>query len=125
MGLDDLDSLFSKDERQELNNLFSEGDAIRDNASAGSTHPQRDLSFFCRIPVNVTLEVASVQLPLGDLMKVGEGHVIALDKAVGEPLDIKVNGRLFAKGEVVMVNGKYGLRLVDILDEQVLSGQSF
>ncbi|MCG6382204.1 flagellar motor switch protein FliN [Vibrio fluvialis] len=77
---------------------------------------ERDLSFFRNIPVTVTLEVASKDIALGDLMKAGEGSVIELDKLNGEPLDVKVNGSLLGHAEVVVVNDKYGLRLIDVLD---------
>ncbi|KLN66216.1 MULTISPECIES: flagellar motor switch protein FliN [Vibrio] len=78
--------------------------------------PERDLSFFRNIPVTVTLEVASKDIALGDLMKAGEGSVIELDKLNGEPLDVKVNGSLMGHAEVVVVNEKYGLRLIDVVD---------
>ncbi|WP_428773757.1 flagellar motor switch protein FliN [Vibrio sp.] len=77
---------------------------------------ERDLSFFKNIPVTVTLEVASKDIALGELMKAGEGSVIELDKLNGEPLDVKVNGALLGHAEVVVVNDKYGLRLIDVLD---------
>ena len=83
--------------------------------------PKRDLSFFHNIPVDVTLEVASTKLVLGDLMQMGAGAVIALDKLADEPLDVKVNGKLLASAEVVVVNGKYGLKLIDVFAD-VLSG---
>lgn len=76
--------------------------------------PQQDLSFFGKIPVNVTLEVASTEIPLKDLMDVDASSVIVLDKLAGEPLDVKVNGALFAKAEVVVINGNYGLRIVEL-----------
>ncbi|MGR5236478.1 flagellar motor switch protein FliN [Vibrio alfacsensis] len=82
---------------------------------------ERDLSFFKSIPVTVTLEVASKEIPLGDLMKAGEGTVIELDKLNGEPLDVKVNGSLMGHAEVVVINDKYGLRLIDVHDS-ALSG---
>ncbi|WP_439145932.1 flagellar motor switch protein FliN [Vibrio sp.] len=75
---------------------------------------ERDLSFFKNIPVTVTLEVASKEIPLGDLMKAGEGTVIELDKLNGEPLDVKVNGSLMGQAEVIVINDKYGLRLIDV-----------
>lgn len=78
--------------------------------------PQQDLSFFGKIPVQVTLEVASVQLPLKDLMEVDANSVITLDKLAGELLDVKVNGSLFAKGEVVVMNGNYGIRIIELTD---------
>lgn len=75
---------------------------------------QKDLSFFGKIPVKVTLEVASTEIPLKELMDVTAASVISLDKVAGEPLDVKVNGALFAKAEVVVVNGNYGLRIVEL-----------
>ncbi|GEM75185.1 flagellar motor switch protein FliN [Vibrio sagamiensis] len=77
---------------------------------------QRDISFFKHIPVTVTLEVASKEVSLGELMQAGEGTVIELDKLNGEPLDVKVNGSLMGQAEVVVVNDKYGLRLIEVYD---------
>lgn len=76
--------------------------------------PQQDLSFFGKIPVSVTLEVASTEISLKELMDVDASSVIVLDKLAGEPLDVKVNGALFAKAEVVVMNGNYGLRIVEL-----------
>lgn len=76
--------------------------------------PQQDLSFFGKIPVHVTLEVASTEIPLSELMKADASSVIVLDKLAGEPLDVKVNGALFAKAEVVVMNGNYGLRIIEL-----------
>ena len=76
--------------------------------------PQRDLNFFGKIPVSVTLEVASTEISLRELMDVDTSSVIVLDKLAGAPLDVKVNGALFAKAEVVVVNGNYGLRIVEL-----------
>ncbi|MDX1301072.1 flagellar motor switch protein FliN [Photobacterium sp.] len=88
------------------------------------TIPTRDISFFKKIPVTVTLEVSSTEIPLGDLMKAGEGSIIELDKLNGEPLDVKVNGSLMGHAEVVVVNEKYGLRLIDIVDSPLSSMDS-
>ncbi|EAR57267.1 flagellar motor switch protein [Photobacterium sp. SKA34] len=77
---------------------------------------QRSLSFFKKIPVTVTLEVSSTEISLGELMKAGEGSVIELDKLNGEPLDVKVNGSLMGHAEVVVINEKYGLRLIDVVE---------
>src|SRR5690606_25689258 len=83
-------------------------------ADAPATLPQQDLSFFGKIPVNVTPEVGSTEISLKELRDVDAGSVIALDKLAGEPLDVKVNGALFAKAEVVVMNGNYGLRIVEL-----------
>lgn len=111
LDLDGLDQLFGDDISMP---------SAADYLAPTSSSKQRDLSFFRQIPVKVTLEVASTEVPLGDLMRVEEGAVIELDKLAGEPLDVRVNGRLLAKGEVVVVNGKYGLRLVDVIDTNLL-----
>ncbi|MGL5774539.1 MAG: lateral flagellar motor switch protein LfiN [Aeromonas veronii] len=113
LDLDGLDQLFGDDISMP---------SAADYMAPTSSSKQRDLSFFRQIPVKVTLEVASTEVPLGDLMRVEEGAVIELDKLAGEPLDVRVNGRLLAKGEVVVVNGKYGLRLVDVIDASLLGG---
>jgi flagellar motor switch protein FliN/FliY len=63
--------------------------------------------------VVLTLEVASVNISLADLMTLNNDSVVELDKLAGEPLDIKVNGILFGKAEVVMLNDKYGLRILE------------
>jgi len=86
--------------------------------------PARDINFFKKIPVTVTLEVSSTEVSLGELMKAGEGSVIELDKLNGEPLDVKVNGSLMGHAEVVVVNDKYGLRLIDIVDSPLNSVES-
>lgn len=78
----------------------------------------RDLGYFQQLPVKVSLEVASAEISLGELMKAGEGAVIELNKLAGEPLDVRVNGTLLAQGEVVVANGRYGVRLTRILHQQ-------
>ncbi|MEW7865887.1 lateral flagellar motor switch protein LfiN [Aeromonas diversa] len=98
-------------------------DARQESVAQPAT-PPRDLSFFRHIPVKVTLEVASAEVSLGELMQVSPGAVIELDKMAGEALDVRVNGRLLARGEVVVVNGKYGLRLVEVIDTAMLGGAS-
>lgn len=105
----DFDSLIND---AGLNPDEPSGEIAAPEAPAGL--PQQDLSFFGKIPVNVTLEVASTEITLKELMDVDAGSVIALDKLAGEPLDVKVNGALFAKAEVVVMNGNYGLRIVEL-----------
>ncbi|SDL07912.1 flagellar motor switch protein FliN [Pseudomonas indica] len=104
----------------DFESLISEGDLGLDaadevvNVEAPAQLPHQDLSFFGKIPVNVTLEVASTEISLKELMEVDTSSVIVLDKLAGEPLDVKVNGALFAKAEVVVMNGNYGLRIVEL-----------
>lgn len=82
----------------------------QDNPAAGAKVD--GLTMFRDVPLTVTLEVASAEITLGELSRASSGDVLPLNKAVGEALDVKVNGMLFAKAEVVMVDGKYGLKFV-------------
>lgn len=93
---------------------FDDDSDMPANAPAAAPLPQQDLKFFGKIPVTVTLEVASTEISLRELMDVDTSSVIALDKLAGAPLDVKVNGALFAKAEVVVVHGNYGLRIVEL-----------
>ncbi|WP_064601626.1 flagellar motor switch protein FliN [Photobacterium sp. J15] len=92
------------------------GSLSQEPQSANAT-AQQDMSFIRNIPVNLTLEVASTELMVGDLMNVSLGTVIELDKLSGEAMDVKVNGTLLGHAEVVIVNNKYGLRLVNVVDD--------
>lgn len=67
------------------------------------------------IPVTVSVEVGRVRMLINDLLQLGHGSVIELDKSAGEPMEVLVNDRLVAKGEVVAVNDKFGIRLTDIV----------
>ena len=68
-----------------------------------------------QIPLKVTVELGRTEVVIKDLLQLGQGSVLELDKLAGEPLEILVNGKLVAKGEVVVVNEKFGIRLTDII----------
>lgn len=72
-----------------------------------------------RIPVTLTLEVSSVEIMLSDLLNIDDDTVIEMDKLAGEPLDIKVNNILLGKAEVVVVNEKYGLRVLEFNTHEI------
>jgi len=61
------------------------------------------------------VELGRTSVQIKDLLQLGQGSVLELDKLAGEPLEILVNGKLVAKGEVVVVNEKFGIRLTDII----------
>jgi flagellar motor switch protein FliN/FliY len=67
------------------------------------------------IPLRLSVEVGSTSLRLAELMDLNAGSVVELDRQANELLDILVNGTLVAKGEVVTVNGKFGIRVVDVV----------
>lgn len=75
----------------------------------------KNLDFLLDIPLNVTVEVGRSKILIKDLLAMREGNVIELDKLAGEPLDLYVNGRLIARGEAVLINEKFGIRLTDVV----------
>jgi flagellar motor switch protein FliN/FliY len=67
------------------------------------------------IPLEVTVELGRTTLPIIDLLQLGQGSIVELSKVAGDPLDILVNKKLIARGEVVVVNEKFGIRLTDVV----------
>lgn len=83
--------------------------------SGGGKDAKRGLEFLYDVPLQVSVEVGRSKIRLRDLLNMGEGYVIELDKLAGEPLDLYVNSKLIAKGEAVMVGDKFGIRLTDVI----------
>lgn len=92
---------------------------IPDPQDEANALKKRQMSLFNRIPVTMTLEVASVEISLAELMAIDGDSIVELDKLAGEPLDIKVNGILFGKAEVVVLNDKYGLRIIEFNNKEL------
>ncbi|NGP52524.1 flagellar motor switch protein FliN [Thioalkalivibrio sp. XN8] len=67
------------------------------------------------IPVTLSMEIGRARLPIRNLLQLNQGSVVELERMVGEPMDVMVNGTLIAHGEVVVVNEKYGIRLTDVI----------
>lgn len=76
-----------------------------------------ELDVILDIPVRISMEVGSTQIPIRSLLQLNQGSVVELDRLAGEPLDVLVNGTLIAHGEVVMVNDKFGIRLTDVVSQ--------
>ncbi|MBQ7617934.1 MAG: flagellar motor switch protein FliN [Desulfovibrio sp.] len=75
----------------------------------------RELDFILDIPLNVSAELGRTRLMINELLQLGQGSVIELNKLAGEPLELYVNGKLVARGEAVVINEKFGVRLTDII----------
>lgn len=91
---------------------------FKDLTAEAKTKPEgtkRDLEFILDIPLTVTAQLGSTQLLINELLQLGQGSVIELNKLAGEPLEIHVNGKLVARGEAVVINEKFGVRLTDII----------
>lgn len=75
----------------------------------------KNLDFILDIPMQVSVQLGSTRMLIRDLLQLGQGSVIELEKLAGEPLEVLVNNRLVARGEVVVVNEKFGIRLTDVV----------
>jgi len=78
------------------------------------TAPQQ-MEFLLDIPLEITVELGKTRITIGDLLKLNQGSVLELDKLTNQPLEIFVNKKLMAEGEVVLVNEKFGIRLTNIV----------
>jgi flagellar motor switch protein FliN len=86
--------------------------AVKANAGAASSV---NMDFLLDIPLEVTVELGRTKMLINDLLKLGQGSVIELTKLAGESLEILANQKPIARGEVVVVNEKYGGRLTEVI----------
>lgn len=77
--------------------------------------PQPDIDQLRDIEMDVRIELGKAKMRLGDVMKLGDGAVVELDRLAGDPVDVLVNDRLVARGEVVVVNDRFAVRLTEVL----------
>ncbi len=112
-----------EDENQDFESLEElediggeEGDLDEiDEMSGGEKVDTKSLDLILDIPLTVAVELGRSKILINDLLQLGQGSVIELTKLVGEPLEVLVNNKLVARGEVVVVNEKFGVRLTDIV----------
>lgn len=78
---------------------------------------QNNLNLLMDIPLKVTVELGRTQKQIKDILEMSQGSIIELDKLAGEPVDILVNNKLIAKGEVVVIDENFGVRVTDILSQ--------
>lgn len=89
-----------------------EGTAEKASQEMTDTH---DLEFILDIPLELSVELGRSKMLVNDLLQLGQGSIVELNKLAGEPLEIYINRKLVARGEVVVVNEKFGVRLTDII----------
>jgi len=77
--------------------------------------PQKNLKLILDIPLRVSVELGRTKMPVSELLNLGQGSVIELNKLAGEPMEVLVNDKLIARGEAVVINEKFGVRLTDII----------
>ena len=98
----------------------SGGDASGSGPSANSRLARTDFSklkMILDVPLKVSVELGRTKMLVNDLLQLGQGSVIELDKIAGEPMEILINDKLVAMGEVVVVNEKFGVRLTDVVSQ--------
>ena len=86
--------------------------------AGGASSPggkDRNLQMILDIPLRVTVELGRTKMPVSELLNLTQGSVIELSKLAGEPMEVYVNDKLIARGEAVVVNEKFGVRLTDII----------
>ena len=84
-------------------------------AVKGNAPPVQSLDFILDIQLKLTVELGRSKMEIRDVIQLAQGSVIELAKFVGEPLEVLVNDKLIARGEVVVVNEKFGVRITDII----------
>jgi flagellar motor switch protein FliN len=94
---------------------MSEADPTIDAPASGAETSARNYRLLADIPLRLSVEVGSTALRLSELLELAEGSVVELDRQAHELLDIMVNGTLVARGEVVTVNGRFGIRVVEVV----------
>jgi flagellar motor switch protein FliN/FliY len=121
MAVEDFD--WEKTPEGESDTLTPAADAskpepIQDHVAAAPREKKEKISsmeILLDIPLEISAELGRTRMIISDLLQLGQGSVIELNKLAGEPLEILVNQKLIARGEVVVVNEKFGIRLTDII----------
>jgi len=88
--------------------------ASKDNESV--KNEKYDMDLILDLPLDVSVELGKVKMAVNELLRLGRGSIVELTKPVGDPLDIYINKKLIARGEVVILDDKFGIRVADIIN---------
>lgn len=91
------------------------GEGAGDSEGDSGEGRDRNLQLILDIPLKLTVELGRTRMVVSELLNLGQGSVIELNKLAGEPMEVLVNDKLVARGEAVVVNEKFGVRLTDII----------
>lgn len=109
----------SRPDPEEIKDLLEEDldaqDIFGEVPSRSESLPPRGLEFLYDVPLQVSVEVGRCKILLRDLLKMGAGQVVELDKMADDPLDLYVNSRLIARGKPVKVGDKFGIKLTEVI----------
>ncbi len=91
---------------------------VQSTQSAPQDVHAKNLQLILDIPLRVTVELGRAKMAVSELLNLGQGSVVELSKLAGEPMEVFVNDKLIARGEAVVVNEKFGVRLTDIISKK-------
>lgn len=89
--------------------------AIQEQHDGGTDMDMQKMKLILDIPLQLSVELGRTHMLVKDVLQLNQGAVVELSKLAGEPLDVFINSKLVARGEAVMVNEKFGVRLVDVI----------
>ncbi|MCK5162674.1 MAG: flagellar motor switch protein FliN [Desulfobacula sp.] len=90
-------------------------ESVEEGVEEAGEQGERELDFILDIPLELSVELGKTKMLVNDLLQLGQGSIIELNKLAGEPLEVYINKKLIARGEVVVVNEKFGVRLTDVI----------
>ncbi len=99
----------------EKNDNTEAEERLEEGAEKTYEQGERELDFILDIPLELSVELGKTKMIVNDLLQLGQGSIIELNKLAGEPLEVYINRKLIARGEVVVVNEKFGVRLTDVI----------
>lgn len=117
MSEDDSVNMDTFDAEKEMMEVLAQEAAAKNAGQAPQLTGFQDqnLNRILDIPLMLSAQLGNTRMLIKDLLQLGPGSIVELDKLAGEPLEVLVNERLVARGEVVMVNEKFGIRLTDVI----------
>ncbi|MFH2002630.1 MAG: flagellar motor switch protein FliN [Planctomycetota bacterium] len=123
ISLDDIRSAASS--RGQNRSLESAGN-VRNAAftvlePGAGTGPRTNLDFLMDVTVPISVELGQSTMKIEDILQLSNGSIVELDRLVDEPIDLKINGRLMARGEIVVVDDSFGIRISEIVNQPVIN----
>ena len=104
------------EEEKKVEETSKADEGIKDNSDKSERSSLENLRVLENIDVKLTVEVGGAEIKLRELLRINEGSVVELERLAGDPLDILANGTIIAKGEVVMIGERFGIRFTEVVD---------
>lgn len=105
------------DDQNKDNSAPASFDELGNGAAVGDEEANNNLDFLLDIPLKVTVELGNTSMIINDMLQLSQGSVVELNKGAGEPVEIFVNNKLLGKGEVIVVNDRFGVRITEIISQ--------